>query len=186
MQDCTTSGLSLVRVTTGRARNVFAWQKSVAELVADEQNSAKHNREENDMVHASMFAFWQNSLNPLAGFFSGGVLMFGLAAAIIAIIGGWKTFEKAGQPGWACIIPIFNVYIMLKIAGRPGWWLLLYLIPIVNIVIAIIVAIDIAKAFGQGPMFGFLLLFVFAVIGYLVLGFGNYQYRKPAAMAAIA
>ncbi len=51
----------------------------------------------------------------------------------------WKMFSKAGQPGWASIIPLYNVYIMCKIAGRPGWWLLLFLIPLVNLIIAIIV-----------------------------------------------
>lgn len=133
-----------------------------------------------------LFAMWQGSFNPIGGIFSGGIFMFGLVIGVIAIIGIWKTFEKAGQPGWACIIPFYNAYVMLKIAGRPGWWLLLYLIPLVNVAIAIIVAIDIAKAFGQSAMFGFFLLFVFAVIGYLVLGFGNYQYRGPQTMAAAA
>ncbi len=140
------------------------------------------------MVIASLAALWQDqSINPLAGFFSGGVLLFALAVAVIAIIGMWKVFEKAGQPGWACIIPLFNVYILLKIAGRPAWWLILFFVPIANFVVAIIVAMDVAKAFGQSAMFGFFLLFLFAGIGYLILGFGNYQYRGPAAaMAAVA
>ena len=55
-----------------------------------------------------------------------------IAIVILVIAGLWKTFSKAGQPGWAAIIPIFNVYILLKVAGRPGWWLLLYLIPLVQ------------------------------------------------------
>jgi len=75
----------------------------------------------------------------LGAFFSGGMLLFCLAVVVIIVIGGWKVFEKAGQSGWAILIPIYNVYILLKIAGRPGWWLLLYFIPAVNIVIAIIV-----------------------------------------------
>ena len=75
---------------------------------------------------------------------------------------------------------------MLKIAGRPGWWLLLYLIPIVNFVIAIIVAIDIAKAFGQSAVFGFFLLFLLCGIGFLILVFGHYRYQGPAAAVALA
>ena len=140
------------------------------------------------MVIASLAALWQDqSINPLAGFFTGGVLLFALAIAVIVVIGMWKVFEKAGQPGWACIIPIFNVYILLKIAGRPAWWLVLFLIPIANFVVALIVALDVAKAFGQSAVFGFFLLFLFGGIGYLILGFGNYQYRGPAAaMAAVA
>lgn len=61
--------------------------------------------------------------------------------------------------------------------------LLLYLIPLVNIVIAIIVAIDVAKAFGQSAVFGFVLIFLLCGIGYLILGFGNYRYQGPAAVA---
>ena len=62
---------------------------------------------------------------------------------------GWKVFTKAGQPGWAILIPFYNTYVLLKIVGRPGWWLVLMFIPLVNIVIAIIVAIDLAKSFGK-------------------------------------
>ena len=117
--------------------------------------------------------------NPGGPFFSGGFLLFGLAVLLIVIIGGWKVFEKAGQPGWAVLIPIYNAYIILKIAGRPGWWLLLCFIPVVNVVIGIVVAIDVARAFGQSAMFGFFLLFLFGGIGYLILGFGDYRYLGP-------
>jgi hypothetical protein len=102
----------------------------------------------------------------------------------VFIIGIWKVFVKAGQPGWAALIPIYNTYILVKIAGRPWWWLLLFLIPLVNIAIAIVVAIDIAKAFGQSALFGVLLLFVLSGIGYLVLGFGDYRYIGPAGATA--
>jgi hypothetical protein len=123
---------------------------------------------------------WQDQFKtPWAGFFSVWFLLFSLAILIIIITGCWKVFEKAGQPGWAILIPFFNAYILLKIAGRPGWWLLLWLIPLVNIVIAIVVAIDIAKAFGQSALFGFFLIFLFGGIGYLVLGFGDYRYLGP-------
>jgi hypothetical protein len=114
----------------------------------------------------------------------GGVGLLFWPVAVAVIIGGWKVFEKAGQPGWAILIPFYNTYILLKIAGRPGWWLLLYLIPLVNFVIAIIVAIDIAKSFGQSAVFGFFLLFLLCGIGFLILGFGNYRYQGPAAAGA--
>ena len=104
-----------------------------------------------------------------------------LAIAVVVIIGGWKMFEKAGQPGWAILIPFYNLYVMLKMVGRPGWWLLLYFIPLVNFVIAIIVAIDLAKSFGQSAVFGIFLLFFLAFIGYLILGFGSARYLGPAA-----
>ena len=125
-----------------------------------------------------------DSINPLAALFGGMAMLFWLAVVVVVIIGGWKVFEKAGQPGWAILIPIYNIYVMLKIAGRPGWWLLLYFIPLVNFAIAIIVAIDIAKAFGQSATFGFFLLFLLGGIGYLILGFGNYRYQGTAAVPA--
>ena len=122
-------------------------------------------------------------MNPVGFLFGGVGMLFWLSMVVLVIVGGWKVFEKAGQPGWAILIPIYNLYILLKIAGRPGWWLLLYLIPIVNFVIGIMVAIDIAKSFGQGGAFGFFLLFLFSGIGFIVLGFGNYSYRGPAAIS---
>lgn len=131
-------------------------------------------------------AMLQRDSEGLFGALFGGMwLLFWLAFIVVAVIGGWKVFEKAGQPGWAILIPIYNAYIMLKIAGRPGWWLLLYFIPLVNIVIALIVAIDIAKSFGQSAVFGVVLLFLFCGIGYLVLGFGNYRYLGPAAATPV-
>jgi Family of unknown function (DUF5684) len=118
-----------------------------------------------------------------AGIF--GTFMFVmLAIAVVFIIGMWKVFTKAGQPGWAILIPIYNLYILLKIAGRPAWWIVLMVIPFVNIVIALLVAIDIAKSFGQSAAFGVILLFLLSGIGYLVLGFGNYRYVGPAAAIA--
>ncbi len=132
---------------------------------------------------SSTLAMWlqNDGSNAVAAAFGGMMVLFWLAVMVVIIVGGWKMFEKAGQPGWAIIIPFYNVYILLKIAGRPGWWLILYCIPLVNIVIAILVALDIAKAFGQSAVFGFFLLFLLSGIGYLILGFGNYRYQGAPA-----
>jgi len=100
---------------------------------------------------------------------------------IIVVIGLWKIFTKADEPGWAAIIPIYNYYIILKIVGRPWWWLLLLIIPIVNLIISIIVAIDLAKSFGKDAAYGIILLWLFSVIGYLILGYGDAEYQGPAA-----
>ena len=100
---------------------------------------------------------------------------------IIVVIGLWKIFTKADEPGWAAIIPIYNYYVILKIVGRPWWWLLLLLIPIVNLIVSIIVAIDLAKSFGKDAAYGVILLWLFSVIGYLILGYGDAQYQGPAA-----
>jgi len=109
-------------------------------------------------------------------------VMFAIAAVFIAAL--WKVFRKAGQPGWAALIPIYNFYILLKIAGKPGWWLLLLLVPFVNLVIFILISIEVAKAFGRSPAFGVILLFLVGGIGYLILGFGGAQYSRRAAAAA--
>ena len=94
---------------------------------------------------------------------------------ILVLVSLWKVFEKAGQPNWAAIIPFYNCYIILKIASKPGWWLILLLIPIVNIVIAIVVYIAFAEKFGKGTGFaiGLLLLpFVF----FPILAFSDAAY----------
>jgi hypothetical protein len=99
---------------------------------------------------------------------------------IFEIASWWKVFEKAGKPGWASLIPIYNAIVILQIAGRPWWWILLYLIPLVNIVIGVIVMIDFAKSFGKGVGFaiGIMLLgFIFIPI----LAWGDAEYRGPAA-----
>ena len=113
------------------------------------------------------------------------VPMLVMVALVVVIIAGmWKVFTKAGEPGWACLVPIYNLIVMMRIAGRPGWWVLLFFIPIVSLIVSIIVSIDIAKAFGKGTGFGIglaLLGFIF----YPILGFGDAQYgggsSKPAA-----
>lgn len=112
--------------------------------------------------------------------------IFWLAFVVLLVVALWKVFTKAGRPGWASIVPIYNTYILLKIAGRPGWWLLLLLIPFVNIVVYLIVSIDVAKAFGKSSAFGVIGLFFFSAIGYLMLGFGKATYQGGSAPAAPA
>lgn len=90
----------------------------------------------------------------------------------------WKVFTKAGQPGWAAIIPIYNFYIMTKIGGKPGWWTILLLIPIVNYVFLIWIYNMISKSFGKDEGFtvGLVLLgFIF----WPILGFGSAKYLGP-------
>jgi hypothetical protein len=108
-----------------------------------------------------------------------GTLIY-LAVVVFLIAALWKVFTKAGKPGWAAIIPIYNVIVLLEIVGRPWWWFLLMFIPVVNFVIGIIVMIDLAKSFGKGVGFGIgLLLLGFIFIP--ILGFGSAQYVGPAA-----
>jgi hypothetical protein len=107
-------------------------------------------------------------------------MIFGLLVALVIIVAMWKVFTKAGQPGWASIIPIYNLYIWCKIVGRPWWWILLMLIPFVNFIICIILCIDLAKSFGKGVGFG-LGLALLGIIFFPILGFGSAQYQGPAA-----
>jgi hypothetical protein len=105
-----------------------------------------------------------------------------LAIAVLMIVAMWKVFEKAGEPGWAAIIPIYNFFVLLKIAGRPAWWFILLFIPFVNFIILIMVSIDVAKRFGKGTGFGLGLAFL-GFIFYPILGFGDARYNPAPVMA---
>lgn len=111
------------------------------------------------------------------GGMSATTMVIWLIIAVIVIAGTWKTYQKASRPGWAAIIPIYNIYTLVKVAGRPGWWTILYFIPIVNIVISIIVSLDVARAFGKSEIFGIFGLWLFSFIGYPMLGFGEATYK---------
>jgi hypothetical protein len=103
------------------------------------------------------------------------VLLIELAIIAVVIAGVWKVFVKAGKPGWAAIVPIYNMWVMAEIAGKEGWWGLLCLIPLVGIVFAIIIMIGVAQAFGKGVGYGLGLAFL-GFIFWPMLGFGSDQY----------
>jgi Family of unknown function (DUF5684) len=100
-----------------------------------------------------------------------------LAFVVFMIVTMWKIFTKAGEPGWACLVPIYNTCVWLKIAGKPMWWILLLLIPIVNIVIAIIAVVGLANKFGKGGGFAVGLIFL-GFIFYPILAFGDAEYQQ--------
>jgi uncharacterized membrane protein YhaH (DUF805 family) len=106
--------------------------------------------------------------------------IFWLAFTILIIVACWKIFTKAGQPGWACIIPIYNLFVWCKIVGRPAWWILLMFIPFVNFIVGIVLCIDLAKSFGKGAGFG-IGLALLGMIFFPILGFGSAQYQGPTA-----
>ncbi len=111
-------------------------------------------------------------------------LIIVIAIWVFYIITMWRIYEKAGQPGWATIIPFYNTWVLLKMVGRPGWWLILSLIPLVNIVIGIILLNDLSKSFGHGTGFTVGLLFL-SIIFFPILAFGDSRYLGPAAMQGI-
>jgi len=111
-----------------------------------------------------------------------------IAIAVVVIVGMWKTFEKAGQPGWASIIPFYNLVVMFRIGGQSGWFalaILLNLIPFIGglawLGIIIWNHVNISKRFGQGVGFAIGLVLL-APIFWLILGFGSSKYvaEQPA------
>lgn len=102
-----------------------------------------------------------------------------LGVIILIVASFWKVFSKAGQPGWACLIPIYNAYVLCKVAGKPGWWLILMLIPFVNVIIFLLVSLGVAEQFGKGAGFGIGLFFL-GFIFYPILAFGNSSYGSSA------
>lgn len=103
------------------------------------------------------------------------ILIIQLAVVVLTIMGMWKVFAKAGEPGWAAIVPIYNLIVLVKIAGKPMWWVVLWFIPCVNFVAAVICGLGVAKNFGKAEGYGIglgLLPFIF----YPMLGFSDAQF----------
>lgn len=103
----------------------------------------------------------------------GAVIMLGFMGLMIASM--WKVFVKAGQPGWASIVPIYNLVTMLKIVGKPTWWLVMFCIPLVNFYALYVVSTGIAKSFGKSSGFGLGLMFL-GFIFFPMLAFGDARY----------
>ncbi len=107
----------------------------------------------------------------------GGMLpLFMLVALVFVIASLWKVFTKAGQPGWAAIVPIYNMVVLCKVANRPVWWVVLMCVPVVNIFVLALLSMDVAKAFGKGAGFG-VGLWLFGFVFYPMLAFGKAQYQ---------
>lgn len=108
-----------------------------------------------------------------------GYLVVLLAVYILMIIAMWKVFTKAGKPGWASLIPVYNMVVMYQIVGLNPWLLLLYLIPFVNWIAAFVLSImqniKLAKVFGKSTGFVIGLIFLNPIF-LLILGFGDAKY----------
>ena len=105
----------------------------------------------------------------------GAYLVVVLAIAVLMIASMWKLFSKAGKPGWACLVPIYNYVVWLEVIKKPIWWIILLMIPIVNFIIIIIMFIEMAKAYGKSAGFGvgmILLPYIF----FPMLAFGDSKY----------
>jgi len=100
-----------------------------------------------------------------------------LVIAVIMIVANWKVFTKAGKPGWASIIPLYNMYVMFEIAGINGWMFLLTFVPIANIIIQIMLYLNLAKKFEKSTGFAIGLILLNPIF-LLMLAFGNAEYNK--------
>ena len=95
----------------------------------------------------------------------------------IMAVAGWKIFEKAGVEGWKALIPFYNNYLFLEIGGYNGWLFVLIFVPYVgSLVVAILMALGLAKNFGKSVMFAIFGLLIFSIVGYLMLAFGSDKY----------
>jgi hypothetical protein len=98
---------------------------------------------------------------------------------IIILASQWVIFRKAGRPGWACLIPFYNIYVLLQVAGKPGWWLILMFIPLVNLIIAIITMFGLAENFGKSGAFAVGLILL-SIVFFPILAFGSSEYIGEA------
>ena len=95
-----------------------------------------------------------------------------MAVSVFTIICMWKLFVKAGKPGWAAIIPIYNIVVMLEITELPMWYIALFFVPFANIYAMFKIYIEFAKKFGKSAGFGVGMVF-FAPIFLGILAFGK-------------
>jgi len=114
------------------------------------------------------------------GFFGATFWIVWCVVMVFYIATMWKIYTKAGQPGWASIIPIYNLVVLHQMVGKPVWWVILYFVPVVNIVIAIIVTHALSLSFGKST--GFTLgLILLGFIFYPILAWSDAQYLGPTA-----
>jgi hypothetical protein len=106
--------------------------------------------------------------------------LFYMAILVVVFLVQWKIFVKAGKPGWACLVPIYNILVLLEIVGKPWWYLLLMFIPVANIVILIMMMIALAQVFGKSGGFAVGLIFL-SIIFMAILAFGDAKYLGPTA-----
>jgi hypothetical protein len=115
-----------------------------------------------------------------------GMLIVWIAIMVFMLVSWWIVFKKAGQPGWAILIPIYNFLVILRVASKPWWWvfaLLLAIIPFAGPILLLVVMIfifhGISKNFGQGAGFtvGLVLL---SIVFVPILAFGDYKWKAAA------
>jgi hypothetical protein len=124
-------------------------------------------------------------------FFSGSSVFGGLIGYVVGGLCMMGMFKKAGKPQWAAFVPIYNLIVLLEIIGRPVWWVILLIIPCVQIIAWIILALDVAKSYGQTQGFGIalgvgIIIPIITLVCILMLSYGPAQYVGPAAAQTAA
>ena len=127
------------------------------------------------------YTYTAPTVDPASSGFSPITALIWLAVTALVVVAMWKVYAKAGRPGWAALVPVYNELQVLWMVGRPWWWILLYFIPVVNLVFLVIVLNDLAKSFGKGTGMTVLLFFL-PFVGFPILGFGDAKYQGPAAL----
>ena len=131
-----------------------------------------------DMAHTTTVG--GGGLAAMMGAFMGIWLVFYLVILAVLIVSQWKVFSKAGKPGWAALVPFYNLYIMIKVAGMSGWWMLAFFVPFLNLIAMIIITHKTSEAFGHGVGFTLGLIFL-PLIFWPILAFGSSQYQLTGA-----
>ncbi|AZS37904.1 hypothetical protein CVS47_02551 [Microbacterium lemovicicum] len=102
----------------------------------------------------------------------------GLIGYILFVAAVWPFLKKAGQPGWVALIPFVAAFFIVRAAGLSAWWGLLLLVPIVNVVFAVIVALRLGRAFGHGAVFSIFLLWLLSLIGYFIISYSGDRWDR--------
>jgi len=102
----------------------------------------------------------------------------GLVGYVLFVAAVWPFLNKAGQPGWTALIPFVAAFFIVRAAGLSAWWTLLYIVPIANIVLSIVVALRLGRAFGHGRVFSVFLLWLLSLIGYFIISYSSDTYSR--------
>lgn len=130
-----------------------------------------------------------------------------LTLVVLAYAGLWQTFKKAGRPGWAGIVPIYQTWVLAEIGDRPGWWGLIAALGggqfsssanqthserifwlavfLISLVFNALICLRVAQKFDKSTWFALLLVFL-PFIGFPILGFGSAQYQGKEGSATVA
>lgn len=114
-----------------------------------------------------------------------GAMLVVVAVAFFYLFATWRIFTKAGRAGWLSLIPIVDTIVLIQIAGKSGWRILLLFIPVVDVIVAIMLLLELSKAFGHGMGFALGLMFL-SPIFWPILGYGSSQYqlgRQPSVIS---